>query len=104
MPLNTYLEKDLGVRVDRITDAAGDPISGPFTLVHSLANALSASGASAPVNMRIGDLVYKGGVDVLRAVATLMGSGVAFFALASVVRICSCWSNDVTILRKSAFL
>ncbi len=84
-PLQDYLQRDLGVAVAAVTDRDGDPVPPEFGVADAAAMVLAGSPTGRPVDLRIDDLAFKGGVDVLRAVGTLMTSGVIFLSVAAVV-------------------
>lgn len=83
--LRGYLAQDLGLPVDRVEDPDGEKVPGPFAASHALARSLAGLAAVRPIDLRVGDLAFRGGVNVLRAVLTYGGAGAAFFAIAAVV-------------------
>jgi len=66
-----YLAQDLGVPVGPAKDPTGDPCPAPFALAQALAGiSIDATGA---VDLRVGELAYRGGGDWVKS-ALLYGS------------------------------
>lgn len=82
-PLADYLGRDLGLPVERVVDRDGAEVPGEHAAALGLARLLAEGGRA--IDLRVGPLAYKGGVNVLRAVVTYGAAGVAFFLLASLV-------------------
>lgn len=81
-PLPAYLAEDLGLPVHRLVDEGGEAVRPAFAVSHALA--LSRLGARDQlVQLRRGELAFRGGVDVMRAVLTYGGAALAFFLVAT---------------------
>ncbi|MEQ1501482.1 MAG: type II secretion system protein GspL [Myxococcota bacterium] len=76
------LEADLGVPVRGATDPRGEKSSGPFAVCQALA---LASTGSAPIDLRVGPLVFRGRTDLLRAALGYGVSGAAIFCVAALL-------------------
>lgn len=79
-----YIAADLGVPVRPAAPASGEVLPAGWAVSHSGALALLGKGDRA-TDLRIGDLAYKGGVDLLRAALVYGSAGAAFFAFAAVL-------------------
>lgn len=80
-----YIAGDLGVSVRRCIDPDGEAVPVGFQLSHALAMHAAGQTRSPAIDLRVGDLEYRGGTDLLRAALVYGSSGVAFFTLAAVV-------------------
>ncbi|MBT3217455.1 MAG: pilus assembly protein PilM [Proteobacteria bacterium] len=80
-----YFSQDLGVGVARAMDHAGDPVPNEFAVSQALGMQMVGRNVSPAIDLRVGDLAYKGGTDVIRAILTYGGSSLAFFAVAALV-------------------
>ncbi len=80
--LREKMADDLGVPVVEARDPSGDGASGPFSLSAALAWS-SVPGVQAAVDLRVGELQYRGGTNLVRAVLTYGVAGAAFFTLAA---------------------
>ncbi len=78
-----YLAQDLGVAIRRATDPAGDPSPGPFALSTALARASVPGNAANPVDLRVGDLAFRGGTNLVRSALAYGLSGAVFFSFAA---------------------
>jgi hypothetical protein len=78
-----YLSADLGVPIRKATDPRGDSAPGPFAVTQALA--LASVAGSAPIDLRVGDLTYRGRTDLLRAALGYGVAGAAFFSIAALV-------------------
>lgn len=78
-----YLGADLGVPIRKATDPRGDSAPGPFAVTQALA--LASVAGSAPIDLRVGELTYRGRTDLLRAALTYGVAGAAFFSLAALL-------------------
>lgn len=79
-----YLRADLGVPIVPVSDPRGGPRSpGPFAVCDALG--VAWSGGSPPIDLRIGDLAYRGRVDLLRAALGYGVSGALFFSAAALL-------------------
>ncbi|MBW1878704.1 MAG: pilus assembly protein PilM [Deltaproteobacteria bacterium] len=85
-PLPSYLAQDLGISMHRVTDEGGQVVPPSFATSTAL-NMVEAKGVprDAMIQLRLGDLAYKGGVNVLRAVMVYGSAGLVFFLIATVV-------------------
>lgn len=85
-PLASYLAEDLGLSLQRIHDAEQVAVDPAFAAAYGL-NMVQAHGApkDALVQLRTGEFSYKGGVNVLRAVAVYGSAALAFFLVAVLV-------------------
>jgi len=85
-PLGSYLAEDLGLPVGRLADETGAGVRPGFAISYGLA-LLAVRGAPKDrvLDLRIGDLAYRGGVNVLRAVMVYGTAAMAFFLFATVV-------------------
>jgi Tfp pilus assembly PilM family ATPase len=79
-PLADYLSRDLGIPVERPALPSG-ALPPELDVAAGLAT-LRAAGRPL-VDLRVGKLAFKGGVNVLGAVASYGSAGVAFFLLAA---------------------
>ncbi len=85
-PLGGYLAEDLGLPVRRVVDAAGETVPAGFANTFALALEVSQGGDRERVlDLRVGDLAYKGGVNILRAVMVYGSAALTFFLIATVV-------------------
>ena len=84
-PFEDYLTKDLGVQVTAIADRDGDPVPGEFAMAGAMSQYLAGSSRGKPIDLRVDDLAFKGGVDILRASFTLVSSLGAFLSIAAIV-------------------
>ena len=82
--LTEQLANDLGVPVRRAQDPSGDAAPGTYGLSAALAWS-SVPGVHDAVDMRIGDLHYRGGASLVRAALTYGVAGAVFFTLAATV-------------------
>lgn len=80
-----YIAADLGVPVRRCGE--GDADSGPigFQLSHALAMLASGQTRTQAIDLRIGDLEYRGGTDLLRVALVYGSAGLAFFTVAALL-------------------
>jgi len=85
-PLPSYLAQDLGISLHRVTDEGGQIVPPSFATSTAL-NMVQLHGPprDAMIQLRVGDLAYKGGVNVLRAVLVYGSAALAFFLIATVV-------------------
>jgi hypothetical protein len=85
-PLPSYLAQDLGISLHRVTDEGGQVVPASFATSTAL-NMVQLNGAprDALIQLRAGALVYKGGVNVLRAVMVYGSAALVFFLVATVV-------------------
>ncbi|MCB9665919.1 MAG: hypothetical protein H6732_17570 [Alphaproteobacteria bacterium] len=96
--LRAYLEEDLGLPVREAVDAEGQPVPDAYTVARALGE-LVVGDPSAATDLRVGDLAFRGGMDLQRTilqygaamVATYLVAVLAFFA----------W-NMVTLAREQA--
>jgi len=80
-----YLASDLGVPVGRALDPDGEPVPAAFAMTHAVAMEVSGQSPVDAIDLRLGDLAYRGGTDVVRAILTYGVVGLAFFSMAAVV-------------------
>jgi Tfp pilus assembly PilM family ATPase len=78
-----YIAADLGVPV-RAAESS-DGVVVPSGRLLERAALTSLGGDHEAVDLRIGDLAFRGGTDLLRAVVTYGAAGAGFFALAAIV-------------------
>lgn len=76
------LSADLGVPVRQAVDPSGDAASGVYALSAALAWA-SVPGVTSAIDLRIGDLQFRGGTNLVRAALTYGVAGALFFTLAA---------------------
>ena len=81
-PFADYLRQDLGLPVEPLNDTSGEPVPVEHAVTHAVAMAI-AGRTSAVVDLRVGELGFRGGNDILRTVA--LGS---FAAVAVVLLTC----------------
>ncbi len=79
-----YIAQDLGVPVKRAFDPTGESVPSAFAVSQALAHIATGAHATA-VDLRVGDLAFRGGTDLLRSALTYGLAGGVFFALAAVV-------------------
>ena len=80
-----YLASDLGIPVGRATDPGGEPVPAAFAMTHAVAMEVSGQSPVDAIDLRLGDLAFRGGTDVFRAMLTYGVVGLAFFSMAAVV-------------------
>ena len=80
-----YLATDLAISVVRAQDPDGEVVPATFAMTHAVAMEVAGQSPVEAIDLRIGDLTYRGGTDVLRAAMTYGSAGLAFFSLAAVV-------------------
>jgi Tfp pilus assembly PilM family ATPase len=80
-----YLASDLGVSVVRAQDPTGESVPPSFAMTHAVAMEVAGQSPVDAIDLRLGDLAYRGGTDVFRAMLTYGVVGLAFFSLAAVV-------------------
>lgn len=80
-----YLAQDLGVSVGRARSADGARVPLPYAVSHGLGMYASGQAAGDAIDLRSGDLAYRGGTDTLRAILTYGFAGGTFFAMAAVL-------------------
>ena len=76
-----YLQQDLGVTVSR----PGLEVPASFALSHALGLQAAGQAGSPAIDLRLGQLAYRGGTDWVRAGVVYGGMGLGIFVLASVV-------------------
>ncbi len=81
--LAQYLASDLGVPVKPLTDVRGGPLPALFAVSYSLA--IATSGPYNPVDLRVGNLAFKGRTDLLRAALGYGVAGALVFSIALVL-------------------
>jgi Tfp pilus assembly PilM family ATPase len=82
--LREYLHTDLGVPLVDATDPRGPEVPPEFAVCHALVGAF-ASGGAGFVDLRVGDLAYRGRTDLVRAALGYGVSGAVFFSLAALL-------------------
>lgn len=80
-PLADFLHQDLGVPVGMAADLDGDPVPPEFAVSDALAARLAGLTRGVEIDLRVGDLEYRGGLDVVRT-AFLYGGPLFAFVLA----------------------
>ncbi len=80
-----YLASDLGISVVRAQDPDGEVVPATFAMTHAVAMEVAGQSPVDAIDLRIGDLAFRGGTDVLRAVLTYGTVGLAFFSMAAIV-------------------
>ncbi len=80
-----YLSTDLGLPVTRAVDEDGVPVAGPFAVAQALAAQLGGRTEGREIDLRVGELAFRGGLDFSRAAFTYGGSGLVFFLAAVVI-------------------
>jgi len=80
-----YLASDLGISVVRAQDPDGEVVPATFAMTHAVAMEVAGQSPVDAIDLRIGDLAFRGGTDILRAALTYGTAGLAFFSLAAVV-------------------
>lgn len=84
--LREYLAQDLGVPVSKVVDPDGNAVPPPFAVAHAMGRTVAGlSSGERPIDLRVADLAFRGGVNTLRAVLTYGGAGAAFFVVAAVI-------------------
>ncbi|MEZ4322769.1 MAG: type II secretion system protein GspL [Myxococcota bacterium] len=79
-----YLRGDLGLPVETCVDPDGEEVPAVHAASHAMARYVAGLSDAPHVELRVGDLVYTGGVNTLRAVLTYGTAGAAFFAVAAI--------------------
>lgn len=84
--VTTYLSRDLGLPIHRVTNADGVLIAGPMVVGHAVGQLLSGDRAVREriIDLRVGELEYRGGTDLMRAALLYGTAGAAFFTVAAV--------------------
>ncbi|MEN0062652.1 MAG: type II secretion system protein GspL [Myxococcota bacterium] len=82
--LRELLAEDLGVEVRLAEDPTGENAFGPFSLSAALAST-SIPGANKAIDLRVGDLKFRGGTNLVRAALTYGLAGAFFFSVAATV-------------------
>lgn len=80
--LQGRIAADLGVPVRPAVDPSGDAASGVYGLSAALVWS-SVPGVAQAIDLRVGDLQFRGGTTLVRAVLTYGVAGAAFFTLAA---------------------
>ena len=83
-PLRGYLEQDLGLPVNAVTDEAGDLVPGSFAVADALALHLIGKGGQEPIELRQGEFAFRGGLDPFRLLVTFGAPALAFFTIAAI--------------------
>ncbi|MCB9669504.1 MAG: pilus assembly protein PilM [Alphaproteobacteria bacterium] len=83
--LRGYLATDLGLPVDPVEDRDGEPVPAPQAASHALGRTLAGLSTFRPVDLRVGELAFTGGTNMMRAVLTYGAVAGTFFAVAAVV-------------------
>jgi type IV pilus assembly protein PilM len=78
------IHADLGVPVRQALDPRVDDTPPEFAVCHALAYTASG-GISAPIDLRVGQFVYKGRTDLVRSVLVYGVAGAACFCLAALL-------------------
>ena len=73
-----YFQRDLGVEVGFLVEESTEEISD-FQMTKRQADLLMEQREDEVVDLRVGELAYRGGTDLLRAMMTYGAAGVAFF-------------------------
>lgn len=84
-PLLDYLKADLGVPVGWATDKEGEVLAPENGVLVGLAARLVGQDRGRPVDMRVGDLAFRGGYDLLKTVTVVAMAGVGALVLAALV-------------------
>jgi len=77
-----YLGQDLGVPVQRLTAANGEPVPGAFAVAEALAHHIMGDAPGA-IDLRVGRLAFKGSADAMRAALTYTVAGIGCFTIAA---------------------
>jgi hypothetical protein len=77
-----YLSQDLGMPVSRPVDEEGVPVPADQAVTYALAAQLAGITADEETDLRVGELVFRGGLDVSRAILVYGGAGLGFFVVA----------------------
>lgn len=83
--LREFLESDLGVSVQPAVDADGVRVPETHAGSDALARTLAGLATYRPVDLRVGELAFTGGTNVVRAVLTYGAVAGTFFAVAAVI-------------------
>jgi Tfp pilus assembly PilM family ATPase len=78
-----YLGQDLGVPIQRLTAANGDPVPGSFAVAEALARHIMGEAPGA-IDLRVGRLAFKGSADAMRAALTYGLAGIGCFTVAAI--------------------
>lgn len=84
-PLAEYLAADLGVQVVRPSGLDRGSRADVYDISDALVARLQGRTSGKEVDLRVGPLAFRGGVDVLKATVVYGGFGLVFFALAALV-------------------
>lgn len=84
-PLADYLRDDLRVPVESILDAEGEPVPAEYAVADALQLRLNGVTRGTEIDLRVGDLAYRGGTDLVRAVFVYGVPLTVFVLVASVV-------------------
>lgn len=80
-----WLAQDLGLPVGAVEDADGMSVRPEMALSHALAWHMAGEREAEVTDLRVGELAFRGGLDLTRAILTYGGAGMGFFVAAVVV-------------------
>lgn len=83
--LSERLAEDLGVPVHPVADPDGEVVPLGFHLSHALAMQAADQARSPAIDLRVGDLEFRGGTDLLRAALMYGTLSLGIFAMAAMV-------------------
>lgn len=83
-PLPDDFTADLGVPVLPVSDVQGSPLPPEYALSEALASMVTGQSALQTFDLRIGELSYRGGTDMVRTGILFVGAAVAFLFVAIV--------------------
>ncbi len=99
-PLLGYFREDLGVPVEFAVDPNGDAVPATFAVSDGLAARLAGQTKGEEIELRIGDLAFKGGTNLGRAL--LIGGGLALAAVTMLVMMKSAWDYRGWMVEENA--
>jgi Tfp pilus assembly PilM family ATPase len=77
-----YMEQDLGLPVRGIEDDTLGPVRPELALARGLSHRMTGEVETEATDLRVGDLAFRGGLDLTRAIMVYGGAGVGFFLVA----------------------
>ena len=90
--LRDYFVRDLGVEVECIEEGSSD-LTPEFMMAQRLADVMMNQHEGEVVDLRVGDLSYRGGTDLVRAALTYGLAGVSFFLVTIAVMSFVQWTS-----------
>jgi Tfp pilus assembly PilM family ATPase len=90
--LRDYFVRDLGVEVECV-EAVSSELAPEFMMAQRLGDVMMNQHEEEVVDLRVGDLSYRGGTDLVRAMLTYGVAGVAFFLVTIAVMSFVQWTS-----------